>query len=912
MFGAAREEEKYGIHTMRRTSFLTTLLLMTLPAGAALAAPPRAQFLDAGRFPGAQGRPATVASPTRAKLETASRALLEARIDQRLELGEARHLRLARGEQVVRMKQTHRGLPVAMRGASVTFAADGVARLVGAKLEDALPEDVTPAFGVEEAAARASAAAGLPLSSSGATLAIWPGAEGGQLAYVVSGRPIPSLPLAPVVVLDAKSGELIVRFDAATALNKAKMYPSNPLKSPALEEVTLPVKEGEKTLVNDFVVARNCIDEKEVKDINFSGFNLKAHICSLLQKAEADGNGDFLIDPPASDTDPEDAFSEVSIFHHTNRMLERIRSYAPDFEAQSGAIEAIANLRVPQGFDTFDLAKIGDPNLPLQPFQNAFFAPNNPLFSQIFGIQGGAMWFGQGPKRDYAYDGDVVYHEFMHAVVNATVQLVGTPHRDEYGVSMSPGGMNEALADYFSSVLTGDADVGEYASTDLAPNQKAIRSLSDADSCPTAIGGQVHQDATLFSGGLWDLRVTLSPEEQNKLDAAVFSAMNSAPSGDLGYEDLAKLIQEAVKVSMGQPAADKLTAAFTKRGVLPSCTRILEHTTKALFGPAKLLSSWFSLGTSTTGVTKTFNPGVVQFHKKLDAGATRLVVTFKKSAISSGGGAGNPFGGGGTPFAPVVGVHFGTPITFSLKPYKVVETLVTAEPVQEKTTYKATFDVPAGVSDAYVMISNKGQQDGGYTAVDLVVEADPPAGGAGGEAGAGGSDAGSGGSGGSDVGLAGAGGEAVAGAGGAPGAAANPTDVADDGGCGCRTTPASPAGGTFALAAAALLAARRRRRLASAGAGAALLAGLSPLAGLSSSFSGPSGPSRIRDALEGIFRRIFAGNQKDQQAEQEQPGAHGAAVCLAVQASARAVCALVWDIASMLEPPDNVAQGDRM
>ncbi|MDW8251089.1 MAG: MYXO-CTERM sorting domain-containing protein [Myxococcales bacterium] len=797
---------------MRRTRFFTMLLLTNLSAGAALAAPPRAQFLDVGRFLEAQGQPTKVTIPNRAKLEAASRALLRERIDTRLGLGEARHLQLSNGEQVVKMKQVHRGLPVAMGGASVTFAADGVARLVGATLEDSLPEDVTPAFSKEVAAAKASETVGFPLSPTGAMLAIWPGAEGGRLAYVVSGRPIPSLPLAPVVVLDAKSGEVMVRFDAATALNKAKIYPSNPLKSPTLEEVTLPVKQGEKNLVNDFVVARNCIDEKEVKDINFGGFNLKAHICSLLQKAEADENGDFLIDPPASDTEPEDAFSEVSIFYHTNRMLERIRSYAPNFEAQSGAIEAIANLRIPQGFDTFDLAKIGDPNLPLQPFQNAFFAPNNPIFSQIFGIQGGAMWFGQGPKRDYAYDGDVVYHEFMHAVVNATIQLVATPHLDTYGVSMSPGGMNEALADYFSSVLTGDADVGEYASTDLAPNQKSIRSLSDADSCPSAIGGQVHQDATLFSGGLWDLRITLSPSDQNKLDAAVFSAMNSAPSGDLGYEDLAKLILEAVKASMGQEMANKLTEAFTKRGVLPSCTRILEHTNKAVFGPAKLLSSWFSLGTSTTGISKGFNPGVVQFHKKLDPGTTRLVVTFKKSAISSVGGAGNPFGGGGTPFSPVVGVNFGAPITFTLKPYKAIETLVTAEPKLDKTTYTVSFDVPAGTSDAYVMISNKGQQDGAFTAVDLLVEADPPAGGAGGEAGAGGSEqAGAGGSGGSDISPSGAGGEAGFHTSEAPGAAAPPTDTADNSGCGCRTTSTSPTGGGFVWVVAALLAVRRRR-----------------------------------------------------------------------------------------------------
>ena len=47
------------------------------------------------------------------------------------------------------------------------------------------------------------------------------------------------------------------------------------------------------------------------------------------------------------------------------------------------------------------------------------------------------MWFGQGPRHDYAYDGDVVYHEFTHAVVDATIQLPSAIN--------APGAMNEGL-----------------------------------------------------------------------------------------------------------------------------------------------------------------------------------------------------------------------------------------------------------------------------------------------------------------------------------------------------------------------------------------------------------------------------------------------------------------------------------
>lgn len=802
---------------MRSLHLLSALLLTHLITSHAQAAP-RSHFLDTGRF--LKRSPVKMSEPSPALLEKVALSLVKERVDTKIELREPRHLRLAQGERVVKIAQWYRGLPVALRGAAVTFATDGAARLVGASLEDTLPEDIVPAFDTATAAEKASKLIGLPMRTEGVRLAIWPGVDGGQLAYVVSGRPIPELPLAPVVVLDAKSGEIIVRFDAALSLHKTKMYPSNPKKSPNLEEVTLSIKDGETSLVNDFVVASNCIDKKSVKDINFSGFNLQAHLCDLIPTATPDNQGDYFVDPPAEDTDPEDTFAEISIFHHTNKMMELFRSYAPDFTVQTGAIQAIANLRVPQGFDSFDLKKISDPDLPLAPFQNAFFAPDNPLFSQVFGIQGGAMWFGQGPKRDYSYDGDVVYHEFTHAAINATIQLVGTPHRDIYGISVSPGAMNEGLADYFSSVLTGDPDVGEYASTDFAPNEKSIRSLTNTDTCPSAIGGEVHQDATLFSGSLWDVRATLPPADQNKMDAAIFSAMSSAPSGDLGYEDLAKLIQEAVKASLGQATAEKLGNAFTKRGILPQCNRILEHIGKPHMGPKELMGGWFSLGTNTTSVTKEFNPGVVQFHKKLDAGTTKLTVTFKKSIIASSSSAGNIFGGGGTPFTPIVGVHYNTPITYNGKPFKPADPVITATPTLEKSTYTAVLDVPEGATDVYVMIGNKGQQDGAYTAVDLITEGANGEGGAGGVGGAGGI-SGEGGAGGGDDAAAGAETAGTDSGGGAAGSAAGSTNAPAtsdvrpsedvEGGCGCRTAPAEQGGGWLALATLGLLFSRRRK-----------------------------------------------------------------------------------------------------
>ncbi len=768
---------------MRSFSCLTAGLAALLVSSAAVAGPPTRTLL----FKGAVAAPGDTP-------EIAARALVKQRAPwaASLALGAARVADLASGERTVRLPQMHQGLPVALRGAAVTFAKDGAARLVAVTLEEDLPSDVTPAIDAVKAVDAAAKHTGLRADPSDATLAIWPGADGPLLAWVVYGGAALGVPYAPVAVVDAKTGELVLRYNAVVDLNQSEVYPSNPVKSPTLVPVTLTVGAGNTVLENALIKSHNCIDQQNTKSI----MGLTVHTCDLLQTATPDGNGDYLITPGA-DTDPEDAFSEVSMFYHANRAYDFFRAFQPGFTVQAGPLDTVSNLRMPDGFATFDLAKMADPNLPLVPFQNAFFAPSNPIFSQVFGLSGAAMWFGQGPNRDYSYDGDVVYHEFGHAVVAATVDFVGAPHKDEFGVVYSPGGMNEGIADYFSSALTGDGDVGEYASQDFAPGSSAIRSLTDPDKCPTAIGGEVHQDATLFSAGLWDVRVTLSAAEQSDFDAAVFAAMGSAPTGDLGYDEFATMIVEALAASpLGQTVADAQTAAFTARGVLPKCGRVLEATSgQALIGP--LQGIWFAPGTTATGIKNLgWTPGVIQFHVALAPSATGLpqvTVDFTKVNVSSGGGG---FGTPGTPFAPKVLVRFGPdPITFTYGPFAAAADVQVVDPTDAGSNkFNAVAVGPAGATSAYVMIASSGEEDGAFSSVKLTSgEAQDPTGSGGAGGGGGGATTG-------------------AGAGGSAPKADGTAD--DDSGCGCHVpgSGGAPVGGGVAAALLGLAALVRRRR----------------------------------------------------------------------------------------------------
>ncbi len=731
---------------------------------------------------------------TGGSLEAAARALAGAELPavSSLHFDAGRVVTLPGGERVVKLRQQHQGLPVVDRGVTVTFGKDGAGRLITASLEEELPSSIVPAISAADAVKIAGGRTGLSADPERSVLAIWPTPDGARLVWGVESAPLLGLPYLPVVVVDAQSGEIIYHYNAVESLNAASVFPSNPVKSPSVMPVVLPVGAGKVTLENDLVKSLSCIDKHSL--VSIPGLPIMIHSCDLLQIAAPDANGDFLT-PPADDKDPEDTFAEISMFHHVNRAYDYFRAFDAKLDVNAGKpVLTVSNLRIPDGLQTQDPAKLSNPNLPLVPFQNAFFAPENPLFSAVFGIDGAAMWFGQGPLKDYSYDGDVIYHEFGHAVVNVTLKLVGTSHMDELGASASPGAMNEGLADYFSSALTGDGDVGEYASQDFSPGSKAIRSLTNPDACPAFVGGEVHQDATMFSGSLWDVRKALNPEQQALFDGAVFSAMNSSSTGNLGFEDFAKLLLAAVEASpLGKPVADTLTAAFTARGLLPRCERILEFKGETLNGPEDLQGLWFAPGTQTNGVKLSTGatPGVVQFHGELPAKTTKLTVGFSQISIGGGG-----LGMGGTPFKPKLLVRFGDePIQFTYKPLKTAEGVLEVEPSKGSgglgMPFVAEVEVPADAGSVYVMIASAGQLDGAYTAFSLTTEQaiETGAGGAGGSTGsttATGATTGAGGSGGGSQEI---------------------------GGCGCAL-PASDGDGRAGLAAIAalgLFAARRRR-----------------------------------------------------------------------------------------------------
>ena len=709
-------------------------LLPVLALASSLALPATASTPWVGR----------VATPRHLNAHVAARQLLT-RIDAgtaTLGLVPSGITAAADGDRFVSFEQHHLGLPVVGAGATVRFNALGEALLATQRLAHALPASATPALLASDAARFAERHTGLRASLPSVKLAFRLVDEDDvRLVYVL--RLFPSFPriISPQATVDALSGEVLEVRDLAVRAS-ASMYETNPVKS-SLATRTLSINPTSANLVSDVIETNNCVDDKRIASVDFGfGGPTNVHVCSLLRKATANADGNFVYAPVDDASNPardSDEFSEVSMYFHAAKAYSFFRSLRGEANAQvvnDKPLPTISNLHIPAGLATGNFGSLGDPNVPLAPFQNAFFSPGGQgdPFGPIYNLTGGAMWFGQGPTHDYSYDGDVVYHEFTHAVVDATIKLEQWV-RDAQGAIDAPGAMNEGLADYFSSAIAGDPDVGEYASKDIDPSLNVIRTLANTDTCPGTVGGEVHYDSTFWSGGLWAARTQLPEADRATFDASVYKALLANPGrGGVTFEEVTGLITAVLATDL--PAGKiALENAMRTRGAFPACDRTLAFTGSPIDGPADLGGEFQAAGRQDLPSFRPVAPGVMTFRYDLPAYTTEVRFGFKGPQSSGGGG----FGGGGTPFTPKVFGRFDTRIEWTKSGANLVATEATSvDPVKAGSNYEAVFTPPEGAKTIYVQIANSGDNAGSYKGIvfsSTQTEA-PPAPDAGADAGA--------------------------------------------------------------------------------------------------------------------------------------------------------------------------------
>ncbi len=228
-------------------------------------------------------------------------------------------------------------------------------------------------------------------------------------------------------------------------------------------------------------------------------------------------DGDFLYSPNAL-SQTADPFAEVQMFYHLDliaRWFEDRFGFRTDFGVAGNAVEGIVNFG----------------------YANAFYGDGD-------GDGLPEVSFGQSGVADFAYDADIVYHEFTHAVFGQIVET-GFGRFDEWGRNVGSGGLNEGSADLFSMILSGDPLVGEYAAGGFLPGADAIRDLEEDRQCPDAIYGETHRDGEIWGSFGWNLidHPDIGPDLTAEL---IFAAINTWPS-DVDYGIAGRSVIEAAE-----------------------------------------------------------------------------------------------------------------------------------------------------------------------------------------------------------------------------------------------------------------------------------------------------------------------------------------------------------------------------
>jgi hypothetical protein len=205
------------------------------------------------------------------------------------------------GDVITHFEQTHHGIPVIGRGATMQTDAKGRVIALRKAVASDLPSSIVPTVSNANAATIAANVMRLVPFAPKATdahLVVWPTRErGARLAWAVVPRTLPGLPYAVRVIVDAQTGEVIEARNAVVFAGRVRSYEFNPQKTPTVTDFPLALLPVGDTLSHPFLEASNCIDQKTVKPVDMFGFDMKLHVCDLVQVAKADASGDFLYEP---------------------------------------------------------------------------------------------------------------------------------------------------------------------------------------------------------------------------------------------------------------------------------------------------------------------------------------------------------------------------------------------------------------------------------------------------------------------------------------------------------------------------------------------------------------------------------------------------------------------------------------
>lgn len=504
--------------------------------------------------------------------------------------------------------------------------------------------------------------------------------------------------------ISAASGRVLETREHVVAVSQADVYAQNPVATPYPTRVQLEGLVGSGPGQHlDGTVLRALGCQLDEPDQVVSWWNKNA--CYPAQRVEADALGDFVVPTPdvklvAQNLDGDDLYAELSMYYHGQRFFSFMSQKGVDgFACEMSTM--VANYRYRQ-------PSVGYPELPYGPLNNAYYT------NDCDPTEGPTMLFGQGSDVDFAFDADVIYHELGHGIVeHVSPDGLWTKKLRPEAVVVDALGINEALADYHTMMLTDAPELGDYVARYWPSYARAyIRTGENQKRCPEHMEGQSHNDGEPVAGALWSVRARIGAI----LDEVVLEALAMVPP-DVEHEQLAAMLLALARVrvedgSMTAEAFELLDRALEARGLL-SCPRVLRDPDEV----AKPRS--LHLRKSDDAVLP-FYPGPMQLGREIPNGSDNIVLTYRLEPKSTS--TGNP---NENPVAAKVLIKRGaTPIEFSYDLVVIDEAREDGSPsVRELLLVGGDWDLelePRMLAEAQWQVVVRGLKPGQWVYLTLV------------------------------------------------------------------------------------------------------------------------------------------------------------------------------------------------
>jgi len=356
----------------------------------------------------------------------------------------------------VDFRQTYQGIPVHRAVLSVHMADDAVVMLNGSYFPN-LEIDTSPNFSGESALAaiQDDFGAGVRLGkvSDGPELVVYPQGTTTRLCWLVKLSTWSPFGAWEVLV-DAHTNQVLQKNNLVkSATGRGVVYTENPFTTP-------------EAVVRPF----DYLDESGELRGSFARVGQYDPGLDDLRHTAVSSNLDFFFFPD----DPR--FAEQHVYYHINV----IHDY---FKSRFGFTGRDAQLPVAVNFP--------DPETG-GPMDNALFIGSPDFEALLFGAGSGAE---NGRFNNLAYDADVVYHEYTHAVIYRINDRLGESDEFDFG-----GAMNEGYSDYFACSFFDDGELGEWSKQ----RSTGLRNLANTNRLPEDFKDpQINAPEVHHTGLIW-------------------------------------------------------------------------------------------------------------------------------------------------------------------------------------------------------------------------------------------------------------------------------------------------------------------------------------------------------------------------------------------------------------------------